>query len=91
MKRWMENPWQRFGLLARVGWLVVGGYGVAALLVIASWVARRVRDSARRPSCVGVVSGVRSGMRRQRGPLRGRAPQIRMAGAGNRPLGLGDR
>jgi diguanylate cyclase len=38
MKRWTENPWQRFGLPARVGWLVVGGYGVAAVLVIASWV-----------------------------------------------------
>jgi diguanylate cyclase (GGDEF)-like protein len=38
MKRWTGNPWQRFGLPARVGWLVVGGYGVAAVLVIASWV-----------------------------------------------------
>jgi diguanylate cyclase (GGDEF)-like protein len=38
MKRWTENPWQRLGLPARVGWLVVGGYGVAAVLVIASWV-----------------------------------------------------
>lgn len=38
MKRWTENPWQRFGLPARVGWLVVGGYGVAAVLVIASFV-----------------------------------------------------
>ena len=36
MKRWTGNPWRRFGLPARVGWLVVGGYGVAALLVIAS-------------------------------------------------------
>jgi diguanylate cyclase len=37
-KRWTENPWQRFGLPACVGWLVVGGYGVAAVLVIASFV-----------------------------------------------------
>ncbi|HUH70516.1 MAG TPA: hypothetical protein VLZ05_17640, partial [Mycobacterium sp.] len=38
MKRWTENPWQRFGLPARVGWLVVGGYSVAVVLVIASFV-----------------------------------------------------
>ena len=37
MKRWTGNPWRRFGLPARVAWLVVGGYSVAALLVIASW------------------------------------------------------
>jgi diguanylate cyclase (GGDEF)-like protein len=39
MKRWTENPWQRFGLPARVGWLVVGGYSVAAALVVASEVS----------------------------------------------------
>ena len=39
MKRWTENPWRRFGLPARVGWLVVGGYGVAAVLVVASEVS----------------------------------------------------
>ena len=38
MKRWTENPWQRFGLRACVGWLVVGGYSVAVVLVIASFV-----------------------------------------------------
>jgi diguanylate cyclase len=38
MKRWTENPRQRFGPPARVGWLVVGGYSVAAVLVIASFV-----------------------------------------------------
>ena len=38
MKRWTETPWQRFGLPARVGWLVVGGYSVAVVLVIASFV-----------------------------------------------------
>ena len=36
MTRWTGNPWRRFGLSARVGWLVVGGYGVAAALVAAS-------------------------------------------------------
>ncbi|MGO9925256.1 MAG: diguanylate cyclase domain-containing protein, partial [Mycobacterium sp.] len=36
MTRWTGNPWQRFGLPARVGWLVAGGYGVAAVLVAAS-------------------------------------------------------
>ncbi len=36
MKRWTGNPWQRFGLPARRGWLVVGGYGIAAALIVAS-------------------------------------------------------
>ncbi len=36
MKRGTGNPWRRLGLPARVGWLVVGGYGVAAALVVAS-------------------------------------------------------
>ncbi len=36
MTRWTGNPWRRFGLSAPVGWLVVGGYGVAAVLVAAS-------------------------------------------------------
>jgi diguanylate cyclase len=36
MKRGTGNPWGRLGLPARVGWLVVGGYGVAAALVVAS-------------------------------------------------------
>ena len=36
MKRGTGNPWARLGLPARVGWLVVGGYGVAAALVVAS-------------------------------------------------------
>ena len=35
MKRWTGSPW-RFRLPARVGWLVVGAYGVAAALVVAS-------------------------------------------------------
>ena len=36
MKRGTGNPWRRLGLPARVGWLVVGGYSVAAVLVVAS-------------------------------------------------------
>ena len=36
MKRGTGNPWRRLRLPARVGWLVVGGYGVAAALVVAS-------------------------------------------------------
>ena len=36
MKRWTGNPWRRFGLPARVGWLIIGGYGVAAALVVGS-------------------------------------------------------
>ncbi len=40
MKRWMGNPWQRLGLHTRVGWLVVGGYGVAAAIILASSIGR---------------------------------------------------
>ena len=36
MKRWAGNPWRRFGLPARIGWLVLVVYGVAAALVAAS-------------------------------------------------------
>lgn len=36
MTRRAGNPWRRFGLSARMGWLLVGVYGVAALLVVAS-------------------------------------------------------
>ncbi|MEB3981180.1 bifunctional diguanylate cyclase/phosphodiesterase [Mycobacterium sp. 663a-19] len=36
MNRWTGSPWRRLGLPARVGWLVVGGYGAAAALVAAS-------------------------------------------------------
>jgi diguanylate cyclase len=36
MKRWTGNPWRRLGLPARLGWPVVGGYGVAGLLVVVS-------------------------------------------------------
>ncbi|EUA39487.1 cyclic diguanylate phosphodiesterase domain protein [Mycobacterium avium subsp. avium 2285 (R)] len=36
MKRWAVNPWRRSGVPARVGWLLAGGYGTAALLVLLS-------------------------------------------------------
>jgi diguanylate cyclase len=36
MKRWTGNPWRRYGLPARLGWLVAGGYVVAALLIVTS-------------------------------------------------------
>lgn len=36
MKRWAVDPWRRSGVPARVGWLLVGGYGVAQLLVLLS-------------------------------------------------------
>jgi diguanylate cyclase len=36
MKGWTQNAWRRLGLPARVGWLVVAGYGVAMMLVAAS-------------------------------------------------------
>lgn len=38
MKPWTGNPWRRLRLSARVGWLFVGGYGLAAALVLASWI-----------------------------------------------------
>lgn len=34
MKRWTGIPWQRFGLSARVGRLVVTGYSVAGLMIV---------------------------------------------------------
>lgn len=36
MTRGAGNPWRMFGLRARVGWLVVAAYGVAAALVVTS-------------------------------------------------------
>ncbi|MCV7440857.1 bifunctional diguanylate cyclase/phosphodiesterase [Mycobacterium paraense] len=36
MTRWAGNPWRRFGLSGRAGWLLVSVYAVAALLVVAS-------------------------------------------------------
>jgi diguanylate cyclase len=49
MTRWAGNPWRRFGLSARMGWLVVGVYGVAAVLVVASSVYGWKGSSATRP------------------------------------------
>ncbi|WP_414686107.1 diguanylate cyclase domain-containing protein [Mycobacterium sp.] len=40
MTRWRGNPWRRFGLPARMGWFLVGVYGLAALLVVTSSVFR---------------------------------------------------
>ncbi|MEY8015162.1 diguanylate cyclase domain-containing protein [Mycobacterium servetii] len=37
MKPSTGRPWQRLGLSARVGWLLVAAYGVAEALVAASW------------------------------------------------------
>ena len=36
MNPWAGNPWRRFRLPPRLGWLVVGAYGLAAALVVAS-------------------------------------------------------
>ena len=36
MKRWTGNPWRRVGLLPRIGWLVVGGYGAAVVPIAAA-------------------------------------------------------
>jgi diguanylate cyclase len=36
MRRWTGNPWQRLGLSARVGWLIVGVYAVADALIVTS-------------------------------------------------------
>lgn len=39
MKPWVRNPWRWFRLPPRLGWFVVGAYGVAAALIIASSIA----------------------------------------------------
>lgn len=49
MNRWTGNPWRRFGVPAAFGWLVVGVYGVAAVLVVASSVGRWEGAYATRP------------------------------------------
>ncbi|GAA4541125.1 bifunctional diguanylate cyclase/phosphodiesterase [Mycobacterium paraffinicum] len=36
MSPWARNPWRRFRLPPRLGWLFVGAYGLAAALVVAS-------------------------------------------------------
>lgn len=55
----MGNPWRRLGLSARVGWLVVGLYGVAAVLVTASTVVEHQGgDAALRTDQLVVVACV---------------------------------
>lgn len=49
MKPWTGNPWLRFGLSRRVGWLFAGGFGLAAALVVASSVAGWKGAYATRP------------------------------------------
>jgi diguanylate cyclase (GGDEF)-like protein len=39
MDPWIQNPWRRLGLSARAGWLVVGGYGIALVIIAAQFVA----------------------------------------------------
>src|SRR6516162_3374259 len=43
MKRWTGKPWRRLGLLPRAGWLVVGGYSAAAVLIAGASVFGSVR------------------------------------------------
>lgn len=49
MKPWVRNPWRWFRLPPRLGWLVVGAYGVAAALIIASSIAGWKGAYASRP------------------------------------------
>ncbi|CQD19234.1 cyclic diguanylate phosphodiesterase domain-containing protein [Mycobacterium lentiflavum] len=49
MKRWTGIPWQRFGLSARVGWLVVAGYGFAGVLIVIADVRNLEGAYATRP------------------------------------------
>lgn len=49
MKRWTGIPWQRFGLSARLGWLVVAGYGCAGLLIVIADVRNLEGAYATRP------------------------------------------
>ncbi|MGO9155032.1 diguanylate cyclase domain-containing protein [Mycobacterium sp.] len=59
MKRGTGNPWRRLGLSARVGWLVVAVYGVAAVLVTASSVwGRQGGNAALRADQLVVVACV---------------------------------
>ena len=37
MESWSQNPWRRLGLSARAGWLVVGGYGLALVIIAARY------------------------------------------------------
>lgn len=49
MNRWTGNPWRRLGVPAALGWLVAGIYGVAAVLVVASFAGRWEGAYATRP------------------------------------------
>lgn len=49
MKRWTGNPWRRLGLPSRLGWLVLGFYGTAMLLILADWVAGWQSPHGQRP------------------------------------------
>lgn len=49
MTPWAGDPWRRLGLPARLGWLVVAGYGLAAALVVASSIAGWEGAYATRP------------------------------------------
>ena len=85
MKRGTGNPWRRLGLPARVGWLVVGGIrhrGGAGRSLVGVGAAGRLRDSAAGDELVSVPCLVFAADVPLGGSLRGRAPQIRMAGAG---------
>lgn len=49
MKPWAGNPWRRIGVDARLGWLVLGAYAVAAALVVASYLGGWEGAYATRP------------------------------------------
>jgi diguanylate cyclase (GGDEF)-like protein len=68
MNRWTGNPWQRLGLSAGVGWLVVTGYGVAGVLIVIASVGDWEGAYATRPVdeialAVCLLFGVASGLR----------------------------
>ncbi|WP_082969081.1 bifunctional diguanylate cyclase/phosphodiesterase [Mycobacterium sp. E2699] len=63
MTRWTGNPWRRFGLSARAGWFVVGGYAAGAATILASSIGRWQDAHGTRPVdqlvqvlCVGVAA-----------------------------------
>ena len=49
MRRWAGNPWRRFGLSAGISWFVVGGYGLAAALILVCSIGGWQAVYARRP------------------------------------------
>ncbi len=63
MTRRVGNPWRRFGLSARAGWLVVGGYAAGAATILASSIGGWQDANGTRPVdqlvqvlCVGVAA-----------------------------------